>query len=572
MPNASLSRFNWLWPLAAGLGYSACMLLAGPPLSWWPLSLLAMLPVVWVGTREGARPWRDGLLVAVGSVPVWAVTQWWIVSVSAFGYYPMVLAQAAFVGMFVAMLILVRRTLPKLDLQFAVPLLWTGLEFCRGEIVFGGYAWGFVAHPLIESIGATLLASKGGFYAVSGWVAWTTGMFVQCVLDTRERRGKGVFGGVAAALMVLAMLAPEVWRTPARFKATNIAIVQTNIPQSNKIAWSVAEELAAMDRFEVLSREAAAAAPAFIVWPETMMPGLSLEPSAIAELKAKGIFFRVPGPSGETELEADAFATRLFALSRDAATPMLIGEEGWVGLNINQGDNGLEFNKQHRYNSVYLVRDGAASPVRYDKMHLTPFGEEMPYIKHWPWLQQQFLDLAAAGMAFDLSSGTRRTVFEIAAKGGTIRAVTPICFESTSASVCRSLVYEGGQRRADVIVNMTNDGWFGNSDLARAQHLQVARWRAVELGTPVVRAANTGVSAIIDARGRVVKSGVDGSPGAARVDGILTGDITLGAGTTLYGRIGDVAGWVCFVGGLVLSLVAMWRAWRSQRTPAKAAP
>src|SRR5205814_4698027 len=119
---------------------------------------------------------------------------------------------------------------------------------------------------------------------------------------------------------------------------------------------------------------------------------------------------------------------------------------------------------------------------------------------------------------------------------------TPICFEATKPGLCRRLVSrEPDQPR--VIVNLTNDGWFGWFDPGRWQHLQIARWRAVELGVPVVRAANTGVSAAIDARGCLMKAGVEVAPGAARSDGFLIADVTRGAGATIHTRLGDVFGW-----------------------------
>ncbi|GJQ30711.1 MAG: apolipoprotein N-acyltransferase [Phycisphaerae bacterium] len=549
---------TWFLPLAGGMGYSACMLLAGPPLGWWPLSLVALAPLVWGALREGGRFWRDGLLATVGAVPLWAVTQSWVHEVSVMGYVPLVAALALCVGAFVALLGGVARTMPRLALSLAVPALWTGLEFLRGEILCGGYAWGFVVHPLIDSPGAALMASKGGVYLVSAFVAMLVGM----AFDVRRaRRATGRvqwLAVVTAFVMSVVFFVPDLRRPPAG-RSVRVAVVQTNIPQSNKIAWTIEEELAAMARFEALTRDAAAQRPALIVWPETMMPGLSLEPSALAELRAKGLFFRVHEAAGEREVDADEFAKRLFALSREIGVPMLVGEEAWEGLRIRDGADGIRFEKDHRFNSVYLVRGGALGLERYDKMSLTPFGEVMPYVRHWPALQQQLLDLAATGMAFDLSEGQRRAVFTIETSEGPIRAVTPICFESTSAGVCRTLAYDGGTPRTDLVVIVTNDGWFGDSDLARAQHLQMARWRAAELGVPVVRAANTGISAVIDARGRVVASGIDSQPGAARVDGVLTAEVTLSDQPTFFARLGNAAGWFCLSGGVGLGIAAAHR-------------
>ena len=134
---------------------------------------------------------------------------------------------------------------------------------------------------------------------------------------------------------------------------------------------------------------------------------------------------------------------------------------------------------------------------------------------------------------------------------------TPICFEATAADVCRMLVFGNGRRRADLLVNVTNDGWFGDFDPGRWQHLQLARWRCVELATPMVRAANTGVSCVIDARGRVLRKRVDGSFGTVRVEGVMTADVPLCSDLPLTARIGDAPGWVIFAAGTALVLLAL---------------
>jgi apolipoprotein N-acyltransferase len=211
------------------------------------------------------------------------------------------------------------------------------------------------------------------------------------------------------------------------------------------------------------------------------------------------------------------------------------------------------------YNSVFLIDRGQVQPGRYDKVGLTPFGEVMPYISAWPRLQDLLLDFGAHGMKFNLSAGTRPQGFRISTSSGPPVAIaTPICFEATKPALCRWLINAQGPG-PKVIVNLTNDGWFGHFVPGRWQHLQVARWRAVELGVPVVRVANTGVSAAIDARGRLVKSGVEGEPGAARTDGVLLADVAPGGGRTIYARLGDVLGWSALIAGAALVGLALLR-------------
>jgi apolipoprotein N-acyltransferase len=546
----------------AGLWYSACMYLAAPPLSWWWLSLVAMVPLTWVGLRPGGRAVRDALLVVLGAVPYWAGTQWWVRDISDFGVYPLILVLTLFVGAFVWLLRIVRERLPFVPSVLAVPFLWTGLEFIRGEFAFGGYAWGFVVHPLIDMPGVPKLASLAGVYLVSALLGGLVGAVCEPLARTsglavRARRWVNA-GALLCGLSILAIAFSR--SEPEPGPAVAVAVVQTNIPQDNKIAWTIEQEVAAMARFEGLTRQAARSGPAVIVWPETMMPGLTLEPEALAVLRREGVYFRVRTPGGEEALEADAFAARLFDLGREVGVPMLVGEEAWLGLEVRREGDGIDLHARRKHNSVYLLQDGRLAPSRYDKIDLTPFGEYIPYLRHWPGAQQFVLDVAARGMRFDFSPGHDRTVFAIPASSGrSVRVVTPICFEITVASLCRSLVYEEGQRRADMIVNLTNDGWFGKSDRGRAQHLQIARWRAAELGTPIVRAANTGISAFIDARGRLLRQGVDGHKNIACVEGVLAGTVEPVLAITPYAHIGDAVGWGCLLGGMGLLAWAVFQ-------------
>jgi apolipoprotein N-acyltransferase len=165
------------------------------------------------------------------------------------------------------------------------------------------------------------------------------------------------------------------------------------------------------------------------------------------------------------------------------------------------------------------------------------------------------LEAGAHGMSFNLAEGTSREVFQIPVAAGagqqnaSARIVTPICFEVTHSGFMRGLVYEGGRRRVDAIISPTNDGWFGISNEGREHHLLMARWRCVELHTPMVRAANTGVSAFIDASGRLLARGVEGDSRGFKVAGTLQGSLPFdpGARVTLFGRVGNVFGLGCLL-------------------------
>ncbi|MDX2131362.1 MAG: apolipoprotein N-acyltransferase [Planctomycetota bacterium] len=556
-------------PLLCGLGYGAAMVGASAPLSWWGLSLVAILPLAWCACRPGARPVRDGLLAAVGATPYWFITQAWVREISEFGYYPMAALLSLLVGLFVVLLSWEKRVLPRVPCVVAGPLLWTGLEYVRGEIIVGGYAWGFVVHPLVDAPLVPEIASVGGVYLVSLLVAAMAGFVVDLIhvrADARKRFVRevafvgGPLGVCTAGLAAIFAYAPQADRS------VRVAAVQTNVRQSIKMDWTIGEEARDMARFAALTREAAAHGAELIAWPETMMPGITLEPEALREMRRAGLAFR--DEETGTDVEAWGFAYAALELSREVGVPLLIGEEARVGFRVGEGATGrVEMTQAKRFNSVYLLEGGEISATRYDKIHLTPFGEVMPVVHRWPGLQQAVLDFGARGMRFDLDAGRERTVFTVPVRDGNVRVVTPICFEVSDARLCLQMVsLEGSSRDADLIVNVTNDGWFGASKAARAQHLDLARWRCAELRTPMLRAANTGVSALIDARGQIVRPAVDTRASPFDSEGIVVGTLEVGPGDSLYAIVGNLTGLATFGGAAALMVVVVVRARRAKRT------
>src|SRR5262245_38634800 len=353
----------WLTPSLGGLVHSGLMLLASPPVSFWPAAIVAIWPLVWAGLRPHGRFWRDALMTAAGTLPVWAVTQRWAIDVAGPGYVPMIMILAAFAGAFVAVLGACRRRLPRVPMTLVVPVLWTGIEFFRGEIFFDGYPWGFACHPLIDALWLAAPAAVAGVYGVSLLLALIGGVAAD-VLWLRPRRvGRAAIGGVVVAAGVLAgnILTP---RPDSSAPHIRIAALQTNVPQSNKISWTPAQELKDWERFTALQREFMATAPKpdLIVWPETMLPGVTLEPAALRELEDKGVYFKLQTPQGEKPLEATFFAGEVLALQRESGVPMLVGEEAVIGLNVVDTGKGLRFDRDRRYNSVYLLAEGRIAP------------------------------------------------------------------------------------------------------------------------------------------------------------------------------------------------------------------
>ncbi len=579
----SSARARWggaaAWLGAGGL-HALLMAAAFPPVELWGGALLAPVPLVWAADRLSRRPagggWRGRVgaptLVGLGVLPLWLYEEQWVAAVSAIGYPLLCLALAGFAALFVGLGAHLLRRWPRWPAVLVVPMVWTALEVLRGEVVFTGYAWMLLAHPLIAIAPAGAVAAMLGTYAVSFAAAALASAPIDGWRGGRRARTAGVVAVAIPALAGLMVLAP---RTTGGSRTVRVAVIQTNVPQDNKLAWSIQQRLRDFERFLELTRTAAAASPPpdLIVWPETMFPGMWLDAESVTRERAAGLSWAVPagdGSGGAEEVPTTVFADRLVELQSDLGIPVVVGAITADGVRFDREAGEIGVHAEARYNSAVVIASGAIDPVRYDKLDLTPFGEVIPYVWRWPGLQRLVLAIGASGMAFDLSPGAGPRVLRVPTTRGEVLIATPICFEATRAGLCRRLVFDAGDWRADLLLNLTNDGWFGGFDAGRRQHLQIARWRCAELGTPMVRAANTGISCLIDASGRVVQAGVDGTPGASRREGVLTVDVVLAPGATIYGRTGDVFGWLVLGGsGAMLLAGPVARRWRGRARPAE---
>lgn len=322
--------------------------------------------------------------------------------------------------------------------------------------------------------------------------------------------------------------------------------------------------------------------PALIVWPETTVPGKFNEAAQVA-------WERWVNTLPATTPDLDLWQTRAGMARR---TKALIAQHGLP--TVVGGSTEIESadpQKPITHNSAFLVDGDGQIVDRYDKIHRVPFGEYIPlpaFLKAWV-----LATVSPYDFDYSIHAGEAVTVFDIhlapgespgaddALRGdeavgdgprenervgstgarplrpaspatspegrGVFRFATPICFEDTDAALCRRMVYdpETGEKRVDALINLTTNGWFGHlpSDehpggglawrSVRYQHLQLASLRAIENRVPVVRAVNTGASAVIDSTGRIVAMG---RPGEAEV---VRAELVLDGRRTLYAIVGD---------------------------------
>ena len=504
-------------------------------------------------TLRTQRPWRSGVGLAIASAPMWAVHHAWTWEVSAAGMPGLVAYLAVWSGLFVPVAHAALRVVPRETRWIALAIVWAGLEHLRGTVVGHGYPWFMLGHPMIDFAPLAAWGSILGAMGVGFIIALGNSALACAIIEPGKLRARALALGMVTlgtAIIIGAMGLATPTMTSER--TLRIGVLQTNMPQSNKQQASIGERFTDFQHWMGQSHELAQARPLLdlIVWPETMFPGLALdEPSLTTEREANLTYRLDDLPNGRTQMPSTLFADVLLGAQDDWGVPMLVGALGRADFRITPNQVGSYDFGGEVFNSVMALQRGEVT-ARYDKVALTPFGEVMPYISAWPWLEKRLLDLGANGMSFDLSAGTSAEPLNVVRTDRTVRVATPVCFESTVPWVCRGMVYEQGKRRADLVVNVTNDGWFGTFDGGRQHHLLHARWRAIELGVPVVRAANTGISCAIDPRGHVIEAA------AARQEAALNIEIGLPEGSgTIYGRIGNVLGPVSAMLTIVLGLV-----------------
>ncbi len=531
---------------AAAVAHAVLFAMAFPGAGLWPLTFVAAAPLVWLATASHGSARRVLITVFAVQVCMWLWLLRWLLDVTAAGYPLVCMYLSGYAVAFVWITRDIGRTFAW-PAAFVAPVIWVGLECARGELVFDGFPWFFAAHPAVEWPLLVQSADLLGAYFVSFAVVMVGGLLVDVRRARSGRLSRRAL--VAATAATVALHGANLFYGAVRIDPGDaggdgpvVLAIQTNLPQDNKVAWTPQQQVQDVAGFVELTLAAAAAAavtPDLAIWPETMLPGFGLEPGAIDASVEHGLF------------EPALFARTIAQLAGDLGVPVLVGSPSFIGMGVRQ----TQWTWDAHYNSAYLVTGSPPYP-RYDKSFLTPFGETMPYISAWPWLERQLLAFGAGGMQFDLDSNPSVTRFEVPWSNGTAVLATPICFEVTMGRVCRRMVYQDGVKRVDALVNLSNDGWFGSNDAGRRQHVQIARFRCVENRVPMIRSVNTGVSVAVDSSGRlIVPLAVtgDGVTAKPRTPGWLLAELPLDRRSTVYGRVGDVWGWAC-----LLSTAGLW--------------
>ncbi len=480
MPRLRLSAQPRL-PLALGVSLASglTLSLAFPPAEIWPVSFVALAPLLWLLRGVSAR--RGFVLGLVYGMAFYGATLWWILRFGLLGWTGLTLLSGLSVAVFGAVAPWWVR--PGRPIRTAVGLaaLWTVVDFLRASWPLGGFTWGSLGVSQVDDRALIRLATVAGVWGVTFVVAFVNAILVEAAAGGGAVSRRASRAALAAAVVVAPLAIPF---PTAPGSTLDVATIQLDVRDAARTS-NVDEDLA-VARLHVDAHERLRSNPPDLaVWGEG-----ALDPSAAADAAT-------------------------IASARDVIAS--VGAPTIVGAVLDDPDA--------RQRTSVVVFDGRGEVAdRYDKTHLVPFGEYVPFRANLDWIE------ALEQVPIDRAPGERARAVRVA---NLPPIGTPICFENSFPEIPRALVNDGAQ----LLVVPVNNASYGFS-AASEQHLQMSRIRAVETGRWVVNAAVSGVSAFIDPSGRVLARTELFEPAVLRSTVVLSDE------TTLFVRFGNWVPWL----------------------------
>ena len=483
-----------------------------PACAWIALVPLFLALSGWTGRPgplPGTPPLRGLLLGLVTSLVFFCGTLYWTGPVLVtFGGLPAplgvvsVLLLSLYLGLYnavgTAALGVILRRYGATGLWLA-PAAWVSGEYLRGTLL-SGFPWVVLGDSQVDVLPVAQLASVGGLYGVSLFVAFVNAALASALLAPPRVRVR-TLAGTAAVLVAVAVWGT--WRIAdgsltREGSPIRVGLIQGNVEQKEK--WDPRQARRIFTTYLAMTRDAVKRGAQYVIWPESSTPFMFEEDAtggqAIRDLARE---VRVPIQFGSDQMEPGA------------GTP-------------------------HLYNAAFLIAPDGRTGAVYRKMQLVPFGEFIP-LQHWI----SFLSPLVGGLA-TFAAGESVTMLPVAGH----QVSTAICYEVIFPRLAREAVDRG----SELLTTITNDAWYGTTS-APYQHFALASMRAIEQGRYLVRAANTGISGAVDPYGRVVeKSAIFEQAG-------MVVDVRFLQGRTIYSRIGDVAAYASLA--VTVLALAMFR-------------
>lgn len=602
------SFFNELRRQAVYSLFTAVALsLSFPPVECWPLAFIALVPWVY-GLCTARRPWvAHWSSYIVGGV-YFAANLFWLYTVTDLGF----IALAFYLAIYWPMAGWVVRTGQRWRISplWTLPISWIACEFIRAWAL-SGFPWLLIGHAFFRHPLLIQTADIGGAYLVGFLALLLNGLIADLLLHRAGARpvtpvAKHPWRRIAiVAVVVFAALGYGQYRisTATLIDGPRIAVVQEDFPLSNSEPGELSHVVFA--RYAALAARAAQERPDLIVFPETAwnaeqnvdyierrnQPSESARSGwAFSVACHEAIAALARGDYRIANERIAAWEQRIREWARDQTRPVTttlprLTPVTGPPVTVVVGAVSVElfeqqvYPREKRYNSALVYDpDGAQRRTRYDKIHLVPFGELVPFrygALHSVYLWLNSLSPFSHGGKLEYSLtpgdesralGDAMTVFPLKVGGRTWRFGTPICYEDVMPYISRHYVWDGDQRRVDFLVNISNDGWFMHS-AELPQHLASCVFRAVENRVGIARAVNTGISGFIDPNGQLHdivadEQGREYRSGASGVVGYRIANVRVDETRgSVYGQYGDWFAWICLVLSSLLWLDAVRERW-----------
>jgi apolipoprotein N-acyltransferase len=564
---------------------STLLFLSFPPFDLWPLAWFALIPwlrLIVLQELPGRRSWLS--LYAAGFL-FWGVILYWLTLPHVAGILSW-LALPGYLAFYTPAFVGICRALFhrwRMPLPIVVPLVWMGLEHARTWILTGFSMAGlghtqWLVTPLIQC------ADLAGAALVSGIVTLPSAVLVAWWYSTSPRRNLALIVGSlgTAAIITAAWLYGNAWLREPTSPILTVGLIQGDVPSyfderamtTDEVmnhygrlteiltyAWrerttgkevpknlgTDLEPNVALTRDRLRTMQPLPQKIELLVWPESMyrVPPLTFVPKVA-----------VPSNMQKTPAEIEEYyRSTLLNFFRDRApvgTAILAGSDRLLCHSI-------EPQEYERFNSAFFIDQHGTLQVPYDKRHLVPFGEFIPFGSWMPWIY------SVSHLSGGLSAGEEARSYDIVNHAGrTVRICPNICYETVMPQVIRAQMLELAEQNKtpEVLVSVTNDGWFfGSSELDL--HLRCGVFRAIEARRSLLIAANTGFSGNIDPAGRILEQGARQKPDVLLVNA-MEFDSPAARELSLYLRHGEwlgKAGWylICIV---TLAEVVFW--WRNR--------
>ena len=463
-----------------------------------PYDLVILAPVAYVplvlAFSKTRNPKRFILFTFLASIGYWMFNIFWLINIIAIGWIGASAIMALFILLFVWALARAKQT--GWGYWLSLPIIVTGIEFFYGGI-FGGFKWHLLGHSLYKNLELIQIADITGVAGITFLIAMLNGLVCDIIMHRSIKSLKLPITVCAIAVASVIVYGKYRLQTePQNFRqGPLIAIVQSNVPSTVKE--DKYEGMNILEGLFKVSEKALASGAELLVWPETIVS------SAINSEFL--IYMKEDSEPWQYHKKIKNFT--------DGRTYLLTGA---TALKVGKVDGENKVTDQ--YNSAFLYSPNHGSfPVRYDKIHLVPFGEYIPP-KNIDWIRNIFLAFNPYDYDYTLTAGENLTRFQIKINEKEWNFSAMICYEDTDAQLNRKLTYSKDKGKADWLLNISNDGWYvwyedgkvkPSSELP--QRTAISVFRAVENRITLMRSVNTGISCKIDPLGRIVDGYIDGT-------------------------------------------------------------